>query len=85
MKILRYVSKQDEIIEYLEKIMKDVREKNIDNFMICFKDKKNKEMCTGYYNLDMGQRMECVGHIQADIIDQMISENIDKYIEIVEV
>lgn len=85
MKIIRYKPKNQYLLEYLENLIEIIKRDEIDNFMICYKDKKSREMCTGYFNLDMGQKMECVGHIQADIMDQMVAVNIDKYIEVIEI
>lgn len=84
MKIIRFKPKSEILLDYLKKIIKEIEENEIDNLMICYKDKKNRQMCTGYFNLDQGQRMECVGHMQADIMDSMVAENINKYIEVIE-
>lgn len=40
---------------------------------------ENGEVITGYYECDFGQRQEICGHIQCDIIDQMIRANPDRY------
>lgn len=37
---------------------------------------------TGYKNADWGTRNEAMGHIQSDIIDQMILSNLDRYCDI---
>jgi len=34
---------------------------------------------TEYYNADFGTKQEILGHIQCDIIDQMIRANLDRY------
>ena len=84
MKIIRFKPKTEFLLEFLENMKKEIVELEIDNIMICFKDKKNKQECTGYFNLDNGTRMECVGHIQMDIMDTMVAQNMDKYIEVIE-
>lgn len=84
-KIIQFKSEAENALDYLKECIKMVKKDKIDNIMICCKDKQHKEMCTGYFNLDIGQKMEMVGHIQADITDAMIRENIDRYIEMVEV
>ena len=85
MNIIRIKSDKEKTLDYITEFRKYVKKNKIDNLMIVCKDKYNKEMATGYCNLDMGQKMEMLGHVQADIIDQMIRENIDRYIEIAEV
>lgn len=40
---------------------------------------KSGEVITGYYDCDFSTRHELVGHIQCDIIDQMIRANTDRY------
>ena len=83
-KIIKFKSRKELLIDYLEEFKEFIKNNKIDNLMIVCKDKTNKEMCTGYFNLDVGEKMEMLGHIQADITDEMIKENIDRYIEIVE-
>ena len=82
MKIIRFKSKNERLIDFLQKVIDLAEKEDIDNIMLCYKDKKQREMYTGYFNMDMGQMMECVGHLQADIMDLMVSKNMDKYIEI---
>jgi hypothetical protein len=40
---------------------------------------KDGSWLTGYHNADWGTRNEALGHIQADIIDQMIRNNPERY------
>jgi hypothetical protein len=42
---------------------------------------KDGEWLTGYHNCDFGTKNEALGHLQADIIDQMIMANIDRYLD----
>jgi putative heme iron utilization protein len=83
-KIIKFKTQADNIQGYLKEFIKMVKRDKIDNIMICCKDKQHKEMCTGYFNLDMGQKMEMVGHIQADITDEMIRTNINDYVEYID-
>jgi len=39
----------------------------------------NGEVTTGYYQCDFSTRLELSGHIQCDIIDQMIRANPERY------
>lgn len=84
MKIIRFPNKEEEILEDIQNMKDYVEQNKIDNFLITFKDKNKHEMCSCYFNLDLGEKMEMLGHIQADIMDQMVETNIDKYIEILE-
>ena len=58
-----------------------VKENNIDNVLIAFKlrQKDNAQdvphIMTGYCNLDMTEKQELIGHIQVDVIDDMIKQN----------
>ena len=40
---------------------------------------RDGQVVTGYYQCSFGVRQELCGHIQCDIIDQMIRANIDRY------
>lgn len=42
---------------------------------------KDGSWLTGYSKADWGTRNEALGHIQADIIEQMVKENIDRYLD----
>lgn len=49
------------------------------NVLIAYKLEDGTVM-TGYFNCDFGDRQEMLGHIQCDIIDQMILANLgDRY------
>ena len=52
MKIIRFKPRTEFLLDFLKKVEKEIEENEIDNLMICFKDKKNREMYTGYFNLD---------------------------------
>lgn len=81
MNIIKFKSNSDNLVDFIDSAKNKAKEDKIDNIIICWKDKKNKEICTGYYNLEAGEKQELLGHIQADIIDNMIRVNIDRYIE----
>lgn len=40
---------------------------------------KDGTVLTGYHNADFGTKQEMLGHIQCDVIDQMIRANPDRY------
>lgn len=75
-KIIRLKSKQENVIEFLEDAIVQARKYNVDNVMIAFKlRQEDAYIMTGYCNLDMGEKQELVGHIQIDIINDMIKQN----------
>ena len=53
-------------------------EEEIVSIVIAFKA-KDGSVLTGYFNAPNPIRQELVGHIQCDIIDQMILINIERY------
>lgn len=61
--------------EFLDNVKKQVLEENIDNMiLVCKCD--DGTILTGYTgNLDWGKKQELVGHIQMDIINDMIRAN----------
>lgn len=72
-KIIRLKSKQENVIEFLEDAIVQARKYNADNVMIAFKLKQEDAyIMTGYCNLDMGEKQELLGHIQVDIVNDMI-------------
>lgn len=40
---------------------------------------KDGQWVTGYFRVNFAERMEGMGHIQADTIDKMILENAERY------
>ena len=68
------------IEEFMAESVKVIKAENIDCLVIAG---KSKEGCwvTGYYNADFGVKHEALGHIQADIVDQMVSANFERYID----
>lgn len=55
-----------------------VKENEVESIIVCCKC-KNGEVMTGYFNADFGTKQEMLGHIQADVIDEMILANLDRY------
>lgn len=74
--IIKFKSKSDNVVEFLEDAIDKVKENNIDNAMIAFKLKQEDAyIMTGYCNLSMGEKQELLGHIQVDIVNDMIKQN----------
>lgn len=53
-------------------------EQEIVSVVIAFKC-KDGTVLTGYHNAGFGTKQEILGHIQCDVIDQMILANLDRY------
>lgn len=68
---------------YLLDVALKLELEDCDNVLIAAKN-KNGEVITGYYKANFGLRQELCGHIQCDIIDQMIRANIDRYVDFIE-
>lgn len=75
-KIIKLKTKNDNAIEFLEEAIEIAKKENVDNLMIAFKLKQeNANVMTGYCNLNMAEKQELLGHIQVDIIKDMIEQN----------
>lgn len=75
-KIIKLKSNQENVIEFLEDAIVQARKYDVDNVMIAFKLRQEDQyVMTGYCNLDMCEKQELIGHIQIDIIDDMIRRN----------
>ena len=75
-KIIKLKSNQENVIEFLEDAIVQARKYNADNVMIAFKLRQEDQyVMTGYCNLDTCEKQELIGHIQIDIIDDMIRGN----------
>lgn len=73
--IIHFKTKTDNIIEFLNNVIEDVKKNNIDKIIVACKDKENQLVLTGYANLNRAEKQELLGHIQVDIIRDMIESN----------
>ena len=73
--IIKFKSKSDIAIEFLEMVIEEMKEGKLDNILIACKDKINKNVLTGYCNLDEGEKHELIGHLQVDVVRDMIDRN----------
>jgi len=64
--------------DFLTETFDIAKEEEIESIVVSFK-LKNGEVMTGYFNADFGTRQEICGHIQCDIVDQMILANLERY------
>ena len=74
-KIINFNVKTNNVIYFLEDLKREIEERNIDNIMIACKDKRENEVLTGYVHLETAEKQELLGHIQVDVIDEMIKAN----------
>lgn len=65
-------------IDFMAETLDTVKEREVESIVIACK-MKDGEVMTGYFNADFGTRQEICGHIQCDIIDQMILSNSERY------
>ena len=73
--IIKLRTNTDNVLEFLDSIKEEVINGNIDNMMIACKCNDGSIM-TGYTNnLNYGTKMVLLGHVQSDIIKDMIDEN----------
>lgn len=75
-KIIKFKSKTDNVISFLEDAKEKVKEYEVDNVLIAMKLKNQENyVLTGYHNLNMAEKQELIGHIQVDIVNDMIQQN----------
>ena len=74
-KIIKLRTNTDNVVEFLESLIEEVKQENIDNMIIACKC-PDSSILTGYTsNVDFGNKLELVGHIQVDITRDMIQES----------
>ena len=71
-KIVKFRTRTDNTLEFLDMLKFEVANLEIDNMMIACKC-KDGSILTGYTkNLDYGTKMELKSHVEMDIIKEMI-------------
>lgn len=74
-KIVKFRTRTDNTLEFLDMLKFEVANLEIDNMMIACKC-RDGSVLTGYTkNLDYGTKMELKSHIEMDIIKEMIENN----------
>lgn len=74
-KIIKFRTRTDNTLEFLDMLKFEVANLEIDNMMIACKC-RDGSVLTGYTkNLDYGTKMELKSHIEMDIIKEMIENN----------
>jgi len=81
-KIIHFPSPKNEDTpeEFMLDTIETIKEMEAETIIIAAKNKEGYWV-TGYLNADWATRNEALGHLQADIIDQMILSNLDRYSE----
>lgn len=74
--IIKLKTKTDNLKEFIEDFINKADEMKLDNVLIATKVRNGDNyVMTGYCNLDMAEKQELLGHIQIDIINEMIRQN----------
>lgn len=74
-KIVKFRTRTDNTLEFLDMLKFEVANLEIDNMMIACKC-RDGSVLTGYTkNLDYGTKMELKSHIEMDLIKEMIENN----------
>ena len=74
--IIKFKSNPDNVVDFLEDAIAKAKEYDADNVLVAIKLKnKDNYVLTGYHNLNMAEKQELIGHIQIDVIDEMIHQN----------
>ena len=75
-KIIKFKSKSDNLVKYLQDLIEKVKENKIDNIAVVMKAKKSDNyVMTGYFGLDLYERQELLSHMQLDIVNEMVYVN----------
>lgn len=74
-KIIKFRTQKENAKEFLMDILEEVDNLGIDNIMIASK-LKDETIITGYTkNLDVGRKQELLGHLQVNIINEIVQIN----------
>lgn len=74
-KIIKLKTQTDNVLEMIDELKNIITKNHIDNLMIACKDENEKYVYTGYAGLDQAEKQELLGHIQVDIVRDMINRN----------
>ena len=80
-KILHLPDNREEfesVAEFMQNTLKVLEEEGAVSCLVVAKCSEG-HVVTGYHKCDFGGKQELLGHIQADVIDQMIRSNPERY------
>lgn len=81
--VIKFQSKEQKLEQWFKESFGFCKEQDCQTLLIAGKT-KDGDFVTGYFRMDVAEKCEAVGHIQADIMDGYMKANIGKYIEFVE-
>lgn len=79
--IVRFKSKKEKIKEWLKEILTTNISKAKSAVVLI---NTGDEFITGYFNADLVEKMNLKQHLELDILDCFMSQNINRYIEYIE-
>lgn len=82
-KIINFQSKEEKLTQWFKESFDFCKSEDCQTLLIAGKT-KDGDFVTGYFRMDIAEKNEAVGHIQADIMDGYLKSNINKYIEFIE-
>lgn len=80
--IVRFKTPQDNTIEAIEYILEQAKQGNIDSFAFAAQ-LTDGNVATSYAHADVGTKQKLIGHLQADVMYQVIQTNMDRLVEYV--
>lgn len=81
-KIINFKSKQDKLNDWIEESIDFIKSNNCKSMLVLAKT-QDDEFITGYFRMDTAERNEAIGHIQADILMQVVKDNILDLVDII--
>lgn len=81
-KIIRFKTKQDDIIKALEGLLQIAKQEEITSFVFAAKC-PDGSVATSWAEADVGTRNELVSHLQVDVMYAVVEANMDKLVEFV--
>jgi hypothetical protein len=79
-KIVRFRSKQDNLIESVEQLLERAKNGEFINYVFASK-LPDGNIATGWCNADVGERNELCSHLEVDIMMSVVEANADRIIE----
>jgi len=81
-KIVRYKTRQDNLVEALEDLLRRAKDGEMTGFIFAAKC-KDGNIASSWCNVDVGERNELNAHVQVDIMYAVMAANMDQLVEYV--
>lgn len=78
-KIIHFESRATQLENWVNDCFNTIKDKDYNKALIIARNPQG-DFVSGYFNMDLSDKNEAVGHIQADIMDSFLKENINNYI-----